>query len=142
MSERLTSSTITEDKLTQLYDLLDAYQNAPVLHTCLVPGCLHQYDALAWMRGVPSVRDSWSGAGWHQVRFSLTHPGGGHICPDHVELLAAHTPRRVTDTPEGWWQITCSCETWRTPAVRWHGVLRALWEEHILTASGKLPKEV
>lgn len=101
------------------------------LRTCLVPGCLHQYDAIAAMSGQQPARPEWSSQGWRILKSGMAFPAGGHICPDHVEPVLAHLPRRG-ETEPGWVQAVCSCGQWESPRKRWHGVVRALWEEHLL----------
>ncbi|MFK0222217.1 hypothetical protein ACIQWN_29005 [Streptomyces vinaceus] len=134
-----TPAQITEAELSVLTAELDALRNAPVLRNCLMPGCLRQYDSLASLSGKTPSRPEWSSAGWKMLGSGTVFPAGGNICPDHADLIGAHLPRRHSPTPDGWWQARCTCDTWVSPLHRWHGVLRALWEEHLLETAGLLP---
>lgn len=121
-----------------LQDVLDEHlMNQPSLRTCLVPGCLHQYDTLSCMTGAVPPRPEWSGAGWATLGSGTIFPAGGHICPDHKRLVTNHLPRRVK-LPNDRWTVDCACG-WLPAPQAWHGVLRALWEQHLLTIMGKLP---
>lgn len=140
MTDRIPLADLTPDRLTALYDELETYRNAPVLRNCLVPGCLRQYDARAGLAGHPPARPSWSAEGWHTLGTgSAVHPAGGHICPDHAALIAAHMPQRDEQLREGRVFARCSCGDWSTGGWRWHGAARGLWEEHLLTAAEALP---
>jgi hypothetical protein len=115
----------------------EAILNQPALRHCLVPGCLHEFDMASHMNGDPPPRPSWSGKGWSQLGNGTIFPAGGHICPDHKQLVTDHLPRRL-QLPNDRWGVDCACG-WTPAPQRWHGVLRALWEEHLLTETGKLP---
>jgi hypothetical protein len=128
---------LTPDQLDALYDELDAHANAPVLRHCLFPGCLREYDIASHMAGNPPPRPSWSGAGWHQTRGTLTLRSPD-VCPDHVAVFTAHMPRRVELT-SGRWTIDCACG-WTPTPQRWHAVLAAMWEQHVLTRTGRIPE--
>ena len=113
--------------------IYEALLNRPALRTCLFPGCIRQYDATTHMLGQPPVRPEWSGDGWHQVTRGPAH---GSICPDHVDVVTAHLPRTV-DVPNGRWMVACACD-WMSRPQTYGGLLRPLWEEHLLTATGAL----
>lgn len=115
----------------------EALFNQPSLRNCLVPGCLHQYDAVATMTGYAPSRPEWSGKGWATLGSGTIFPAGGHICPDHKQTVTDHLPRRVK-LPNDRWTVDCACG-WMPAPQTWHGLLRALWEQHLLTAMGKLP---
>lgn len=115
----------------------EALLNQPSLRTCLVPGCLRQYDAMSCMAGDPPPRPEWSGTGWATLGSGTIFPAGGHICPDHKQLVTDHLPRRVK-LPSDRWTVDCACG-WMPAPQTWHGLLRALWEQHLLTEMGKLP---
>ncbi|MDX2986419.1 hypothetical protein [Streptomyces caniscabiei] len=117
----------------------EALFNQPSLRTCLVPGCHRQFDMLSCLAGDPPPRESWSGEGWSSVSVGTIVAGGGFICPDHRDLVTAHIPTRVK-LPHGRWTVQCACG-WTPAPRRWHGVLRSLWEEHLLTAMGNLDPE-
>lgn len=114
----------------------EAILDQPSLRSCLVPGCLRQYDSMATMTGRPPANPEWSGRGWATLGSGTIFPAGGHICPDHKELVTAHLPRRVK-LPAGRWSVDCACG-WTPAPQTWHGLLRALWEQHLLTTIGKL----
>lgn len=115
----------------------EALLNQPSLRTCLVPGCLHQYDAIATMTGDQPERPEWSGLGWANLGSGTIFPAGGHICPDHKQVITDHIPRRVK-LPNDRWTVDCACG-WMPAPQTWHGLLRALWEQHLLTTMGTLP---
>lgn len=115
----------------------EALLNQPALRTCLVPGCLRQYDAITTMTGETPPRPEWSGKGWATLGSGSIFPAGGHICPDHKPLVTDHFPRRLK-LPSDRWSVDCACG-WTPAPQTWHGVLRALWEQHLLTVDGKLP---
>lgn len=117
----------------------EALFNQPSLRTCLVPGCIRQFDMLSCLAGEPPPRESWSGEGWSSVGVGTILAAGGFVCPEHKELVIAHRPQR-TELPHGRWTVQCACG-WAPAPRRWHGVLRSLWEEHLLTAMGSLPPE-
>jgi hypothetical protein len=107
--------------------------NAPSLRNCLYPGCLREFDMTARMNGREPARPSWSGDGWHQI---TRGPSPGSLCPDHVDIVTQHLPRTV-DVPNGRWMVVCAC-TWMSRPQTYGGLLRPLWEEHLLTATGQL----
>ncbi|MFB7738299.1 hypothetical protein ACFC08_28705 [Streptomyces sp. NPDC056112] len=111
--------------------------NAPALRTCLYPGCIREFDMAARMNGREPARPSWSGDGWHQVTRGPSH---GHVCPDHVDLVTQHLPRTV-DLPNGRWTVICACD-WMSRPQTYGGLLRPLWEEHLLLAAGELTAPV
>ncbi|AKZ60739.1 hypothetical protein SAM23877_p030 (plasmid) [Streptomyces ambofaciens ATCC 23877] len=111
--------------------------NAPSLRNCLYPGCLQEFDMAARMNGREPARPSWSGDGWHQV---TRGPSPGSLCPDHVAIVTRHLPRTV-DLPNGRWMVACAC-TWMSRPQTYGGLLRPLWEEHLLLAAGELPAPV
>ncbi|MFJ6141381.1 hypothetical protein [Kitasatospora sp. NPDC092286] len=134
--ERIPLADLTEDQLEALYVHIDSLANAPVLRTCLVPGCLRQFDATATMAG-SRMRAEWSGEGWCTLGMGSIFPTGGHICPDHKDLVTSHWPRRL-ELPSGRWSVACPCG-WSPVPQRWHRLLAALWEQHLLTETGALP---
>jgi hypothetical protein len=136
--QRTPLTDLTADQLEALYDRIDKLANPPALRTCLVPGCLKQYDAISCMTGDTPPRPEWSGKGWHTLGSGSIFPAGGHICPDHVQLVTDHMPRRL-QLPSGRWSVDCACG-WTPTPQRWHGVLAAMWEQHVLTVTGKLPE--
>jgi hypothetical protein len=111
--------------------------NQPALRGCLVPGCLRQYDSIACMTGKKPAIPEWDGTGWATLGSGTIFPAGGHICPDHKQLITDHLPRRLK-LPNDRWGVDCACG-WSPAPQTWHGVLRALWEQHLLTEDGKLP---
>ncbi|MFD9249590.1 hypothetical protein [Streptomyces bottropensis] len=134
-AECMNRGTTPEDVVQDAIN--EALLNQPSLRTCLVPGCLRQYDAVTTMTGKETPRPEWSGKGWHTLGSGTIFPAGGHICPDHVAVVTAHLPRRVK-LPNDRWTVDCACGWMPTPQT-WHGVLRALWEQHLLQALGTLP---
>lgn len=134
--ERIPLADLTEDQLEALYVHIDSLTNTPVLRTCLVPGCLRQFDAMATMAGSP-MRPEWSGQGWCTLGAGSIFPAGGHICPDHKDLVTSHWPRRLK-LPSGRWSVACPCG-WSPVPQRWHRLVAALWEQHLLTEAGALP---
>ena len=115
----------------------EALLNQPSLRTCIFPGCLHQMDAISCMNGTPPPRPEWSGKGWATIGSGSIVSGGGHICPDHRQLVTDHLPRRL-QLPNDRWSVDCPCG-WSPTPQRYYPLLRALWEEHLLTETGKLP---
>ena len=111
--------------------------NAPSLRNCLYPGCLREFDMTARMNGRKPARPSWSGDGWHQV---TRGPSPGSLCPDHVAIVTEHLPRTV-DLPNGRWMVACAC-TWMSRPQTYGGLLRPLWEEHLLLTAGQLTAPV
>jgi hypothetical protein len=111
--------------------------NSPSLRNCLYPGCLREFDMTARMNGREPARPSWSGEGWHQV---TRGPSPGSVCPDHVDIVTQHLPRTV-DLPNGRWMVVCACD-WASRPQTYGGLLRPLWEEHILLAAGELTTPV
>lgn len=137
MTDQPTLATLTEEQLADLLADARAFRNQPSLRTCLVPGCLRQYDAISCINGDPPPRPEWSGTGWATLGSGTIFPAGGHICPDHKQLVTDHLPRRVK-LPNDRWTVDCACG-WMPAPQTWHGLLRALWEQHLLTAMGTLP---
>ena len=129
---------LTADRLESLYDYIDKLANPPALRNCLVPGCLRQYDSISCMTGQTPPRPEWSGTGWRTLTTGTIFPAGGHICPGHTDLVTGHLPR-ILELPSGRWSVDCGCG-WTPTPQRWHGVLRAQWEQHILTVLGHLPE--
>lgn len=111
--------------------------NAPSLRNCLYPGCLREFDMTARMNGREPARPSWSGEGWHQV---TRGPSPGSLCPDHVAIVTEHLPRTV-DVPNGRWMVACACG-WMSRPQTYGGLLRPLWEEHLLLTAGELTAPV
>jgi len=132
VTEQPTLATLTEDQLTELVADATAWRTQPSLRTCLVPGCLRQYDANI-LYGRTSARPEWSGEGWHQVPRG---PSPGSLCPEHVDIVTTHLPRTV-DLPNGRWMVACACE-WMSRPQAYGGLLRPLWEEHLLLTIGTL----
>lgn len=126
--------TTAEDAVADA--IAEALLNQPSLRTCLYPGCLHQYDANV-LYGRTPVRPEWSGEGWRQVPRG---PSPGSLCPDHVDIVTTHLPRTV-DLPNGRWMVACACD-WMSRPQTYGGLLRPLWEEHLLTATGALTPPV
>ena len=137
MTDQPTLATLTEDQLAELIADAAAFRNQPSLRTCLVPGCLRQYDAVSCLNGKEPARPEWSGKDWATLGSGSIFPAGGHICPDHQILVTDHFPRRI-QLPHGRWTVDCACG-WMPAPQTWHGLLRALWEQHLLTTTGKLP---
>jgi hypothetical protein len=137
VTEPLAVDAITPDQLADLQDELRSLQITLSLRTCLVPGCLKQYDSIATLTGKEPARPEWAGTGWSTLGSGTVLPSGGHICPGHRELVTAHVPRCV-QLPHGRWTVDCACGWTPTPQT-WHGVLRAMWEQHLLTEMGNLP---
>jgi hypothetical protein len=113
-----------------------AYRNQPSLRHCIFPSCLREFDMAARMEGREPARPSWSGDGWHQAR----GVSPGNICPDHVLVVTAHLARAV-DVPNGRWMVACACG-WMSRPQTYGGLLRPLWEEHLLLATGGLTAPV
>ncbi|MFD7541283.1 hypothetical protein [Streptomyces sp. NPDC059819] len=135
--ERVPLRELTEDQLEALYLHIDALTNAPVLGNCLMPGCLRQFDSMATMAGDAPARPEWSGEGWWTLGPGSIFPTGGHICPDHKALVTAHWPRRI-QLPSARWSVDCPCG-WGPVPQRWHRLVAALWEQHLLAEAGELP---
>ncbi|MGW7314717.1 hypothetical protein [Streptomyces sp. NPDC054865] len=98
------------------------------LRTCLVPGCLRQFDMIASVSGSEPERGDWSSSGWLQLR-SLS----GHACPEHASVLWAsgqHVAnwRRVSDDDT---RLRCACG-WESGEVRFRGHGITLWQAHAL----------
>lgn len=89
------------------------------------------------MEGREPARPSWSGDGWHQVSRG---PSPGSICPDHVAVVTDHLPRTV-DLPNGRWMVACACG-WMSRPQTYGGLLKPLWEEHLLLTAGELTAPV
>ena len=114
---------------------------APSLRGCLVPGCLAQFDTMAAMNGHTPARPEWSAKGWHAIFGTGAHPAGGHICPEHTDLLEVHRPRRAEPDVPGGAEVECGCG-WSTRGLclTWHGAVRGLWEQHLLQEIGALTR--
>jgi hypothetical protein len=117
----------------------EAVVNAPSLRNCLYPTCMRQYDVISCMKGETPPRPEWSGNGWRTLG-SAAVGGGGHICPDHVDTVTAHLGRAV-EAPPGRWMVACACE-WMSRPQTYGGLLRPLWEEHLLLSAGQLTAPV
>lgn len=107
------TAAITVAVATHLGLLDDTQRNQPVLRHCLMPGCLREFDAAAWMEGRPT-RDTWSGDGWQQVRPTVST---GYTCPTHAPLLEQHQHRWVERSEDAPVRLLCS----------------AAWQEHLHT---------
>jgi hypothetical protein len=136
VTDQPTLATLTEDQLADLYSELNLLRVSSALRTCLFPTCMRQYDVISCMKGDPPPRPEWSGDGWRTLG-SAALSGGGHICPEHVDIVTAHIARPV-ELPNGRWMVACACD-WMSRPQTYGGLLRPLWEEHILTAAGTLP---
>lgn len=139
MTEQPTLATLTEEQLADLYSELNLLRVSSSLRTCLFPSCMRQYDVISCMKGDPPPRPEWSGDGWRTLG-SASVGGGGHICPDHVGIMTAHLARAV-ELPNGRWMVACACE-WMSRPQTYGGLLRPLWEEHLLLAAGTLTAPV
>ncbi|MFD1308990.1 hypothetical protein [Streptomyces kaempferi] len=106
----------------------------PSLRNCIFPTCIREFDMTARMNGWEPVNPSWSGDGWHQAIRGISH---GSICPDHVAVITDHMARPA-ELPNGRWTLSCACG-WMPRPQTWGGLLKPLWEQHILTAAGVLP---
>ncbi|MFI8792656.1 hypothetical protein [Streptomyces sp. NPDC055105] len=135
MTETPTLATLTEEQLGELISDSHAFRNQPALRTCLFPPCMRQYDVISCMKGEAPPRPEWSGDGW-RVLGSAALAGGGHICPEHVAIVTAHMARPV-EVPNGRWMVACACD-WMSRPQTYGGLLRPLWEEHVLTVTGAL----
>lgn len=133
MTDQPTVDTITPDQLADLIADAEAFRNQPALRQCLVPGCTREYDAMATLAGRAPARPSWSGEGWRKV---TRGPANGDLCPEHADIVTAHLPRHV-DLPNGRWTVECACGWMPTPQA-YGGLLRPLWEEHLLTTTDAL----
>lgn len=132
-TDRPSASEITDDQLDRLYAELDALRTAPVLRTCLLPGCLMQVDVAAHLAGRAPARPEWAADGWRLFTGRLL-PGPDYACPTHVGTVAAHTVHWTQDAVHGLVSV-CACG-WQSTGRRWHGAARALWEEHLLAVLG------
>lgn len=133
MTEEPTLATLTAE-LASLRAEVDAFRNQPSLRNCLFPGCLREFDMAARMEGREPARPSWSGDGWHQATRGVSH---GNICPDHVAVVTDHLASPA-ELPNGRWTLSCVCG-WMPRPQTWGGLLRPLWEQHVLIAAGQLP---
>jgi hypothetical protein len=132
------AANVNTSPSTAIADVIrESVVNAPSLRNCLFPGCLREFDMAARMNGREPARPSWSGDGWHQVTRGPSH---GSICPDHVAIVTEHLPRTV-DLPNGRWMVACVCD-WMSRPQTYGGLLRPLWEEHLLLAAGQLTTPV
>ncbi|MCA1222445.1 hypothetical protein [Streptomyces sp. 8L] len=111
----------------------------PELRACLVPGCPRRYEMVAALTGQPPARPGWTVDGWRHT--SIINIFGCSVCPDHDPLVTAHQPS-VQQPVDGLWRSSCACGTWAPDPVVVLATLRPLWEQHVLTVSGALPKEV
>jgi hypothetical protein len=134
VTDEPTLATLT-NQLAEMKSELAMLRISSSLRTCLVPACLRQYDSTTHMLGRPPVRPEWSGQGWHKVTRGVAN---GDLCPDHVDIVTAHLPRTI-DLPNGRWTVLCACG-WETTPRAWDGLLRPLWEQHLLTVMGTLPE--
>jgi hypothetical protein len=139
VSDQPTLATLTEEQLADLYSELNLLRVSNSLRNCLYPSCLRQYDVISCMKGDPPPRPEWSGEGW-RVLGSAALSGGSHICPDHLDIVTAHMARPV-DLPNGRWMVACACE-WMSRPQTYGGLLKPLWEEHLLLAAGDLEAPV
>lgn len=117
--------------------IAEALLNQPSLRMCLYPGCIREFDMTARMNGWKPANPAWSGDGWHQV---TRGPSPGSLCPDHVDIVTQHLPRTV-DVPNGRWMVACACG-WMSSPQTYRGLLKPLWEEHLLTMAGTLTAPV
>lgn len=131
--EQPTLATFTEEQLADLIADATAWRTQPSLRNCIFPGCLRQYDAMEGLGGRPQ-RPEWSCRGWRQISRG---PSYGSVCPDHADTVIEHLPRTI-DLPNGKWSVHCACG-WELVPQDWGGLLRPLWEQHLLTAAGVLP---
>lgn len=136
MTEEPTLATLAA-QVDQLTAEVAAFRNQPSLRNCIYPGCLREFDMAARLEGREPARPSWSGDGWHQ---STRGVSTGGICPDHVDIITTHMGRPV-DLPNGRWMVACSCD-WMSRPQTYGGLLRPLWEEHLLLAAGDLDAPV
>lgn len=141
MPDQPTLATLTEDQLADLYRELSLLRVSSALRTCIYPTCMRQFDVIACMKGDPPPRPEWDGDGWRTLG-SAAVGGGGHICPDHVDIITTHMARAV-EVPNGTgrWMVACACE-WMSRPQTYGGLLRPLWEEHLLLAAGELQTPV
>lgn len=121
-------------------EIRDRHLREPILHTCITPTCLRQFDMNARMSGRSPARPEWSGNNWRQLRGSAIHPADGYVCPDHADLLIAHMARRIEPYTRGRINVRCTCGQWSTSGlgITWHGAARGLWEQHLLEEMGIL----
>ncbi|MFF9559258.1 hypothetical protein ACF1DY_26005 [Streptomyces albus] len=110
-----------ENQLAELTDRQPAHGKKPGLLTCLVPTC--------------TQRPGRARKGWKSLRASSLLPEGGYVCPGHADLVATHLPQAVTQTEPAGVAAHCSCGTWTSPMLRWHGAARGLWEDHLLNVA-------
>ena len=127
--------TTPEDAISDA--IHEAILNQPALRTCLFPGCMRQFDVMSCMAGDPPSRPEWDGKGWVSLSTASIVAGGGHVCPDHKDIVTAHLPGRI-QLPNGRWGANCACG-WMPPPQRYYPLLRVLWEEHLLEETGTLP---
>ncbi|MFF2228321.1 hypothetical protein ACFVV7_33945 [Streptomyces globisporus] len=98
------------------------------LRSCLVPGCLRQFDMIASLSGAHPEREDWSSDGWLQHR-----PLSGHACPTHAQALwtsGRHIPNwhRHSDDDA---RLLCACG-WESGQVQFRGHGVTLWQAHAL----------
>lgn len=139
MTDQPTIAELTEDQLADLYSELNLLRVSNALRTCIYPTCMRQFDVIACMKGDPPTRPEWDGKGWRTIG-SAALGGGGHICPDHAAIITAHMARPV-EAPNGRWMVACACD-WMSRPQTYGGLLKPLWEEHLLLAAGTLTAPV
>lgn len=139
MTDQPPLATLTEDQLADLYTELNTLRVSASLRTCLFPSCMRQYDVISCMTGDTPPRPEWSGEGWRTLT-SAAVGGGGHICPDHVDTVTAHMAR-AAEAPKGRWIVACACG-WMSRPQTYGGLLKPLWEEHLLLIVGELTAPV
>lgn len=112
----------------------DWYQRGSTLRTCVIPGCMRQFDLMATWTGQEPDRESRSGKGWLQCRGA-----DGYACPDHAPVLwgddKAHVPQWGYVTPGAPVGsdalLRCSCG-WDAGKTRFRGHGTVLWQAHAL----------
>ncbi|MEU5661931.1 hypothetical protein GTW69_41560 [Streptomyces sp. SID7760] len=105
------------------------------LRSCLVPGCLRQFDMIASLSGAPPEREDWSSAGWLQHR-----PLSGHACPEHAQALwtsGRHIPNWHHHSHDDA-RLLCACG-WESGKVQFRGHGVTLWQAHALEVLNKDP---
>ncbi|MFD7340403.1 hypothetical protein ACFV98_31135 [Streptomyces violascens] len=105
------------------------------LRSCLVPGCLRQFDMIASLSGAPPEREDWSSAGWLQHR-----PLSGHACPEHGQALwtsGMHIPNWHHHSDDDA-RLLCACG-WESGKVQFRGHGVTLWQAHALEVLSKGP---
>ncbi|MFB8310316.1 hypothetical protein ACFC5T_17340 [Streptomyces sp. NPDC055961] len=105
------------------------------LRSCLVPGCLRQFDMIASLSGAPPEREDWSSDGWLQHR-----PLSGHACPEHAQVLwmsGSHIPNWHHHSDDDA-RLLCVCG-WESGKVQFRGHGVTLWQAHALEILNKGP---